>query len=128
MKSPSGSAYSGPIFGSRSEQELQCKLDLPRGVGRLRDDPRGGVIIIPRKSHGVRRRKICAIQQVEGLHPKLQPVLLTEGEVLEQGRVKIREPRPNERTARHVSEGPCKRQQETVGIEVASRSAEAVGP
>src|SRR5207245_9230082 len=84
MKSPSGSAYSGPIFGSRSEQELQCKLDLPRGVGRLRDDPRGGAIVIPRKSYGVWRRRICAIQQVESFHPELQPVICSETEVLER--------------------------------------------
>src|SRR5438445_13317507 len=128
MKSSSGSACSGPIFGSRSEQELQRKLDLPRGVGRLRDDPRGGAIIIPRKSHGVRRRKIRAIQQVEGLHPKLQPVLLTEGEVLEQRRVKIGEPRPNERSTRHVSEGPRTPQQATVATEIATRGADSVGP
>src|SRR5438067_2399189 len=103
-------------IGGGSKQELQRELDLPRGRGRG-NDPRGRAIVIARENDWVGRRKVGMVEEVEGLHPKLQIHVLSDAELLEQRGVKIGQPRPYECPARHIPESPGKWLQKSVGIE-----------
>src|SRR5437879_6007056 len=100
-----------------SEQEFQSELNLPRERGRAGNLPRRGAVVGAGENNFARIREIGVIEKIEDLRPELQLPSLGDSDVLEQRSVNVSEVGATERTARHVPEGPLKRQLEGMRIE-----------
>src|SRR5439155_13027203 len=99
------------------KQQLQRKLDLPRGRGRSCNDRARGAVFAALEKNLVRVREIGVIHNIEHLGPELQIQSLTDSHPLQQRRVDVEQTRTTQRTASHVSEGPLERQHEGVAVE-----------
>src|ERR1019366_796661 len=68
-----------------SEQKLQCELNLPRWQRRL------NLAEGRRTEVAIRQAEVHLVQAIEKLPPKLQGLGLRQAEVLEDGKVQLRE-------------------------------------
>src|SRR5881394_4081324 len=96
-------------IATSSVDQLQRKLNLPRGASRLADDPKAA------SAHNVGRQpKIHDIQHVEKLRAKLQRPELAiaappKRSVLDQSHIEVMQPRPAKGIASQSPEAPLVR-------------------
>src|SRR5262245_4864791 len=99
-----------------SEQQLQRELNLSRCVRGRGNRAGRRVVVVAREHQWIRCSEVRMIENVERLRPKLHVHLLRDVEFLGQRRIQIPEAGANKTSSRDVTEGSCKRQQESIGI------------
>src|SRR5438128_9843266 len=129
LNSPSQLSWS--VIREFSELEPQCELDLTFPVRRLGNGSGGAGVLgwVRGIEHHIPRDgtvKVRVIEDVENLCSELQIHFFLQRNPLEQRRVQVIEPRSRKPAARHVAEGPGRRQQEGIGIEIPAGFLEPV--
>src|SRR6185437_9901802 len=90
------------LSASRLELQLQGKLNHPRIVHRLIDHAKGGRLSYVLHAAGAgpaAQEELRVIEQVEELCPEVQPHLLAQEEMLDNGQVSIHKTRAGDRRA-----------------------------
>jgi hypothetical protein len=114
------------LWGGRSPDQLQPKLDLARGGRGCRDDASRGTRYdrCGGKDNRIRCSEIRAVQQIEKLRSKLKSYAFRNGRVFQQGRVQFRESGSDQNVPAGISIRAVRRNEKGIRIVVLIRAAE----
>src|SRR5438874_12646971 len=90
---------------SLSEHQFQPELNLPRTRGRIRHLARRGTDAIARKDEEVRNAEIRPVCKIKAFGPEQQLRAFRDWDGLEDREINLRQARPIEHSAAHVSPG-----------------------